>query len=113
MPIVFPKYIKEESQFYERYNNAQIVGIAYSLLKNYKINYSDNQIEYVKALQTNGHDWCLFEIHEHLVKRTNFFRPSLPLSLRNDSNNQYMPKFYDDFDHIRAVLGLIRYALSI
>jgi len=107
IPVIFPHYVKEEGVYYERYNNAQIIGIAYCLLRNFKFNYGDD-IQYVKAIQTNGHEWCLFEVHEHYVKKTNFFKPKMinpPLD--------YMPKFFDDYNHIKSALGLIRYAMSM
>ncbi len=111
VPVVFPRYEKEEGQFYERYSNAQLIGMAHCLLQNFKINYAkndSNDTQFIKAIQTNGHDWCLLEIHEHYVKKTNFFRPSMM-----NPPSGYVPKIFDDYNHIRTVIGLIRYALSI
>lgn len=77
------------------------------MIKNYKIHYNQD-IEFVRAFHTNGHEWCLYEIHENYVKRTSFFKPkmvSVPIN--------YTPKFYDDYSHIQAVIGLIRFAMNI
>jgi hypothetical protein len=78
------------------------------LLQNYKLNYSNKESDFfIKAIQTNGHEWSLLEIHEHHVKRTNIFKPSMYKIPKG-----YTPKFFDDYNHIRTIIGLIRYALS-
>jgi hypothetical protein len=110
VPIIFPRYEKEDGQYYERYSNAQIIGIAHCLLQNFKINYAkndSNDITFIRAIQTNGHDWCLLEIHDHYVKKTNYFRPSMM-----NPPPGYVPKLFDNYNHIRTIIGLIRYASS-
>jgi hypothetical protein len=84
------------------------VATAYCLLKNYKLYHPDKgDIQCIKAIQTNGHEWCLFEVHEDYVKKTTVFKPNMIARPKN-----YTPKIFDDFEHLKAVLGLIRYGLS-
>ncbi len=89
------------------------------MLKNYKVNYPNrNDVEYIKGLFTNGHDWALYEVHENYVKKTDFFRPKMPYNKEKagyngqNGHNSYMPKIFDDYGHLQAVIGLIRYAMS-
>jgi hypothetical protein len=109
IPVIFPNVSKNRivKGYIETHLDSQIVGTAYCLLKNYKLNFNSKDVEYVRAFQTNGHEWCLFEVHENYVKKTNFFSPQK----KNKSQNDYS-RFYDDYNHIQAVIGLIRFALS-
>lgn len=112
IPIVFSIYDKKfrTSEDFERFNQAQIVAIGYSLLTNCKLLKSDDgeEVQHIRALHTNGHDWALYEIHDNFVKKTNFFKPKV-----HNRDADYYPRFYDNYNHMQAVLGLIRYALSI
>ncbi len=109
MPIIFANVTKEPitKSYLEIYSEPQIVGTAYCLLKNYQLNFDSNEVEYVRAFHTNGHQWCLYEVHENYVKKTNFFTPQ---KLTHNKNSY--PRFHDNYNHIQAVLGLIRFALS-
>ena len=106
MPIIFPSYEKSPGKLinYEVFNINQMIGILLALLNNCSL--IDPSIDHVRGLFTNGHDWALFEVHKEYVKRTNFFRPS-----HRGKNKLYTPKFFDDYDHIKCVIGLIRYSL--
>lgn len=105
-PIIFPNYETSKAKLlnYEVYNVNKLVGTCLALL-----NHSmavDSSIQHVRGFFTNGHEWALYEVHKEYVKRTNFFRPKY-----RGKDKYYFAKFFDDFEHIKAILGLIRYAL--
>ena len=90
----------------EDYNIASAVGVGLWLLAHSIV--KDKDVNYVRIFQTNGHDWVLYEINQSIVKKTKFFTPKIKVA----PINHYKPRFYDDYYHIQAVIGLIRYALS-
>ncbi len=106
IPIMFPNYEKSRAKLlnYEVYNINQLIGVSLAILNISSV--TDPTIDHVRSFFTNGHEWALYEVHKDFVKRTNFFRPNY-----KGKDKYYTPKFFDDYDHIRAILGLIRYAL--
>jgi hypothetical protein len=106
IPIIFPSYEKSRGKLlnYEIYNVNQIVGSSLALLE--ISSGIDSTIDHVRSFFTNGHEWALYEVHREYIKRTNFFRPNY-----KGKDKYYSAKFYDDYDHIKAILGLIRYGL--
>lgn len=115
LPIVFSTEIEKEHMwqkigYEEFFNSAQVVGIGYSILTNCKI--LDEKVEHVRAFHTNGHIWQLHEIFDNFTKKTNFFKPATNTNISNLRNEiTFQPKFWEDFNHIQTILGLIRYAL--
>jgi hypothetical protein len=105
---LFPKSEKHKlfDIYYEDYNVASAVGVGLWLLSHSLI--KDQDYNYVRVFQTNGHEWVLYEINEKIVKKTKFFSPKV----KGTKQENYKPKFYDDYYHIQAVIGLIRYSLS-
>lgn len=75
----------------------------------------DPDIEYVRLLHTDAHRWKLYEVHRTHVKKTKFFEPRA--SLRHSSNKLVrftsQPRFFDDYEHMLSVIGLIRFAMGI
>lgn len=71
----------------------------------------DPDLNFARALYTNGHEWKLFEIHENFVKKTKFFVPK-PSMARYDEG-QLAPRFFDDYEHMLSIVGLLRFALWI
>ena len=75
----------------------------------------DPSIEYVRLLHTDGHRWKLYEVHRSHVKKTKFFEASA--SMRQNSNRLVrfttQPRFFDDYEHMLSVVGLIRFAMGI
>ena len=109
IPIIFPntkKHIFTEL-IEDNFNVSQVVGTAMWILSHSKI--PDPDLQFVRLFHTNGHKWCLYEVHEQYVKRTKFFIPSVVGERRDKSK---LIKFFDDFNHIQNILGLIRFALS-
>jgi len=106
VPIIFPNYEKSKAKLlnYEVYDINQMIGVSLALLNISSM--IDSSVSHVRSFFTNGHEWALYEIHKDFVKRTNFFKPSYV-----GRDKYYTPKFFDDYNHIKAVLGLIRYAL--
>jgi hypothetical protein len=80
------------------------------------MNSIDSSIEYVRCFHTDGHRWKLYEIHKTHVKKTKFFEPDPDSRSRNKNNiikNTKTPRFFDDYEHMLSVIGLIRYAMGI
>ena len=75
----------------------------------------DPQIEYARVIHTNGHHWKLYEVHRTHVKKTKFFRPDN--KLRKATNRMVMftdeARFFDDYEHMLSVIGMIRFAMGI
>ena len=75
----------------------------------------DPQIEYARVIHTNGHHWKLYEVHRTHVKKTKFFRPDS--RLRKATNRMVMftdeARFFDDYEHMLSVIGMIRFAMGI
>ena len=75
----------------------------------------DPSIEYVRLLHTDGHRWKLYEVHRSHVKKTKFFEASA--SMRQNSSRLVrfttQPRFFDDYEHMLSVVGLIRFAMGI
>ena len=81
------------------------------------MNEIDPSIEYVRLMHTDGHRWKLYEVHRTHVKKTKFFEPN-PTIRENDPRQKLVrftntPRFFDDYDHMLSVIGLIRYAMGI
>lgn len=109
IPVIFPNLTKHIfSGFQEEdFNENQIIGTALWLLSHSKI--PDADLQFIRLLHTNGHKWKLYEVHEQYVKKTKFFNPSV-IGVRKDPTK--LVKFFDDYNHIQTILGLIRFALS-
>jgi hypothetical protein len=107
VPIIFPLQVRPfgNGESYQRYNMSQLVSICYAMLSDFKARKLD--IDHIRAFHTNGNEWCLFEVHDNYVKKTKFFR-----SERKKLDKQ-RTQIYEDKTHLEAVIGLIRYALSI
>lgn len=75
----------------------------------------DPSIEYVRLIHTDGHRWKLYEVHRTHVKKTKFFEPRS--SLRENSNklvrHTTQARFFDDYEHMLSVVGMIRFAMGI
>jgi len=77
----------------------------------------DPTIEYARCLHTDGHRWKLYEIHRTHVKKTKFLSPD-PLSRINNTHLDSVkftrePRFFDDYDHMLSVIGMLRFAMGI
>jgi len=109
VPFIFPNLRKHyfSHMVEETFNINQVVGTAMWLLSHSKI--PDPDMQFIRLFHTNGHKWCLYEVHEQYVKKTKFFTPS-SIGVRKDPNK--LLKFYDDYNHMQTILGLIRFALS-
>lgn len=53
----------------------------------------------------------MFEVHDNFVKKTKFFSPRKSQTQFKDG--RIAPRFFDDYEHMLSVIGLIRYALCI
>jgi hypothetical protein len=106
VPIIFPAEVKPflNHESYQRYNMPQLVGICYAMLTDFKARNLD--IDHIRAFHTNGTEWCLYEIHDNYVKKTKFFRSE---RIKLDKQRA---QIYEDTQHVEAVIGLLRYALS-
>ena len=87
----------------EHYNYHSYVGAGHWIYR--KLKEVDNNAQYGRVLVTNGHKWCLFEIHSDHVKKTDFFVPKMPEKGKEGA-------FVDDWYHVQAILGLIRFSLG-
>jgi hypothetical protein len=74
----------------------------------------DPSIEYARVIHTDGHCWKLYEVHRSHIKKTKFF---MPRPLRESSNKISLhtnaARFFDDYDHMLSVIGLLRFAMGI
>ena len=61
----------------------------------------DSEFQFCRSLYTNGHMWKAYEVHDNYVKKTDFFKPTTG------------PLFYNDYDLMLSVIGLIRFVLQI
>ena len=79
------------------------------------MNSIDPTIEYARVIQTDGHCWKLYEVHRSHVKKTKFFRPRS--SLRRAQSGKVMftdqARFFDDYEHMLSVIGMLRFAMGI
>ena len=75
----------------------------------------DPTIQYARCLHTDGHRWKLYEIHRTHVKKTKFFEPHPTSRINNEKIVRLtrQPRFYDDYEHMLSVIGLIRFAMGI
>ena len=75
----------------------------------------DPEIQYVRSLHTDGHRWKLYEIHKTHVKKTKFFAPEPSSRINSEKSVQFsnQPRFFDDYEHMLSVIGLIRFAMGI
>lgn len=75
----------------------------------------DPTIQYVRCLHTDGHRWKLYEVHRTHLKKTKFFepKPESRMATQRLSRNTTQPRFFDDYDHMLSVIGLIRFAMGI
>ena len=75
----------------------------------------DPTIEYARCMHTDGHRWKLYEIHRTHVKKTKFFAPDPMSRINNEKIVKHTsePRFFDDYDHMLSVIGLIRFAMGI
>ena len=75
----------------------------------------DPSIEYTRCLHTDGHRWKVYEIHRTHVKKSKFFVPDPASRINNEQSVKYSqePRFFDDYDHMLSVVGLIRFAMGI
>lgn len=72
------------------------------------------EIEYCRVIHTDGHCWKLYEVHRSHVKKTKFFEPR---DIRRQVDKKLMTtpvsRFFDDYEHMLSVIGLIRFGLGI
>jgi hypothetical protein len=77
----------------------------------------DPTIQYARCIHTDGHRWKLYEIHRTHVKKTKFYCPSPDSRLNNPSLKLVKvtrdPRFFDDYDHMLSVVGMLRFAMGI
>ena len=115
IPVFFPA---QKKSFYspfvaERFSLAQAVSAGLWCLEH--MSDIDPQIEYARVIHTNGHHWKLYEVHRSHVKKTKFFKPKA--RLRSSSNKQVMftneARFFDDYEHMLSVIGMLRFAMGI
>ena len=111
IPVLFPKEIyKNDMNFIQEiYSPQRIVSIG--LWWREHMHNVDKDLKFWRALYTNGHQWRLFEIHDNFVKKTAFFTPRKEF-VRYDEG-WFTPRFFDDYEHMLSIIGLIRFALCI
>jgi hypothetical protein len=73
----------------------------------------DPTIEYARVFHTDGHCWKLYEVHRSHIKKTKFFQPKMLRSQHKISLHTNTPRFFDDYDHMLSVIGLIRFGMGI
>jgi hypothetical protein len=75
----------------------------------------DPSIQYARCLHTDGHRWKLYEIHRTHVKKTKFFEPNPRSRISNEKLVKFskQPRFFDDYEHMLSIIGLIRYGMGI
>ena len=75
----------------------------------------DESIQYARVIQTDGHNWKLYEVHRSHIKKTKFFSPRA--SLRMSSQKKVLftneARFFDDYEHMLSVIGMLRFAMGI
>ena len=76
------------------------------------MNAIDPTIKYARCLHTDGHRWKLYEVHRTHVKKTKFFTPH-PSTVVGNAPIRRDPRFFDDYDHMLSVIGMIRFAMGI
>ena len=75
IPIFFPVQRKSMHSLFtsETFSVAQAVSAGlWSLEHMHDI---DPSIQYARVIQTDGHNWKLYEVHHSHVKKTKFFKP--------------------------------------
>mmetsp|Transcript_4490 Transcript_4490/g.7654 ORF Transcript_4490/g.7654 Transcript_4490/m.7654 type:complete len:188 (+) Transcript_4490:457-1020(+) len=104
---------KESGHQMEFYPMTQAVGAGYWCLRH--MSQVDPSIKYARCFHTDGHNWKLYEVHETHVKKTKFFVPNEDSRRQSGQRMKFTsePRFFDDFDHMLSVIGLIRYAMGI
>jgi hypothetical protein len=75
----------------------------------------DPSIEYVRVIHTDAHRLKLYEVHRSHVKKTKFFEPRPSMRLNNNKLTRFtqQPRFFDDYEHMLSVIGMIRFAMGI
>ena len=75
----------------------------------------DPSIQYARVIQTDGHNWKLYEVHHSHVKKTKFFKPRPKLRAASKGKVMFtdQARFMDDYDHVLSVIGLLRFAMGI
>ena len=115
MPIFFPVTSRPRSGFLEieEYPLSQVVSAGLWCLEH--MSSIDPSIQYARCLHTDGHRWKLYEVHRTHVKKTKFFAPEPNARLANESLVKFTsePRFFDDYEHMLSVIGMIRYAMGI
>ena len=115
MPIFFPVTSRPRSGFLEieEYPLSQVVSAGLWCLEH--MSSIDPSIQYARCLHTDGHRWKLYEVHRTHVKKTKFFSPDPNARLVNESLVKFTsePRFFDDYEHMLSVIGMIRYAMGI
>jgi hypothetical protein len=76
------------------------------------MNAVDPTIQYTRCIHTDGHRWKLYEVHRTHVKKTKFFTPD-PYTIVGYSPIARDPRFFDDYEHMLSVIGMIRFAMGI
>ncbi len=74
----------------------------------------DHPSHFSRVLITNGHMWRLLELHANHVKKSKFLMPSQlsgPLCRYKEKSMPIL--FYEDYEHMLGVVGLIRFALQL
>ena len=79
------------------------------------MNAVDSTIQYARVMQTDGHNWKLYEVHRSHVKKTKFFSPRAQIRQNSQRVVQHTsnPRFFDDYEHMLSVIGMIRFAMGI
>ena len=115
MPIFFPtsRRPEEGTLQIEQFPLTQVISAGYWCLEH--MSAIDPSIQYARCLHTDGHRWKLYEIHKTHVKKTKFFEPSPRSRLSNEKLVKFskVPRFFDDYEHMLSVIGLIRYSMGI
>lgn len=75
----------------------------------------DPEISYARVIHTDGHNWKLYEVHRTHIKKTKFFKPRKELRKSGNKIVKFTeePRFFDDYDHMLSVLGMLRFAMGI
>jgi hypothetical protein len=115
MPIFFPlaKRPEEGKLQIEEFPLTQVVSAGLWSLEH--MSAIDPSIQYARCLHTDGHKWKLYEVHRTHVKKTKFFSPDPVSRLHNEKLLKYSrePRFFDDYEHMLSVIGMIRYGMGI